>query len=95
MWNPSNGNLLKTYYGHDDFIRRLVLDKEGNMVSAGDDKTVIIWDIKTGEIMHSLEAHKDYVYGLAVLKNGNLATGSRDGEIKICIFFINKKHNKL
>jgi WD40 repeat protein len=54
------------------------------MVSAGDDKTVIIWDIKTGEILYSLEAHKDYVYGLTVLKNGNLATGSRDGEIKIC-----------
>ena len=54
------------------------------MISTGDDKTVIFWDIPTGEIKHSIEAHKDYVYALAVLPNGNLATGSRDGEIKIC-----------
>jgi WD40 repeat protein len=54
------------------------------MISTGDDKTVLFWDIPTGEIKHSIEAHKDYVYALAVLPSGNLATGSRDGEIKIC-----------
>ena len=29
MWNPNDGSLIKTFYGHDDFIRRLDLDKDG------------------------------------------------------------------
>ena len=42
------GTLLKTFYGHDDFVRSLSLTKEGNIVSCSDDKTIKIWNIDTG-----------------------------------------------
>eukprot|EP00756_Hemistasia_phaeocysticola_P008038 Hpha_TRINITY_DN14472_c0_g1::TRINITY_DN14472_c0_g1_i2::g.157707::m.157707 len=45
LFNPTTGNMPCVFKGHDGVIRSLVVDeKRRRMISASDDKLIIIWD---------------------------------------------------
>ncbi len=54
------------------------------LYTAGDDGTVVEWDVATGEVQRRLDAHPDiHVYGIALADKGKvLVTGAEDGVIK-------------
>jgi WD40 repeat protein len=79
--------ILKVEVGtHTAMIRRLVLDEaRERVVTAGDDKTVRIWNLRDGELIRTVHlplgpAHEGQVNGLALSPDGRVvAAGGRTG----------------
>ena len=66
--------------GHTDCLRS-VIDFEGMLISASDDKTIKFWDVKSGKCLTLIE-HSDWVLCLTVF-DSKLISGSMDKTIKI------------
>ena len=43
LWNIEKGSLIKTLEQHNDWVNSLSLLKDGRLVSASRDKSIIIW----------------------------------------------------
>ncbi|KAK9719769.1 Lissencephaly-1 [Basidiobolus ranarum] len=84
LWDAS-GQCIRTFIGHDNWIRGLVFHPSGKfLISASDDKTLKIWEIKTGRCVKTLEAHSHFVTCAAFNSlSPVVATGSVDQSIKI------------
>lgn len=69
--------------GHMSLVRSLVFTPDGRLITAGDDKTIRIWDPATGNTLGILrgeisEGHAGKIYALAVSPDGRwLAAGGR------------------
>ena len=63
--------------GHNRSVNCLLLLKNGNLVSGGEDKKIIIWNTKKKEIIKELNQHKGTVLSLYQLKEGNLVSGEK------------------
>ncbi len=69
--------------GHMSLVRSLVFTPDGQLITAGDDKTIRIWDPTTGNTLGILrgeisEGHAGKIYALAVSPDGRwLAAGGR------------------
>ena len=53
LWQ-NDGTLLKSLFGHDGAIWQAKFDPQGKIVSAGEDNTVIIWDLERIETIDLL-----------------------------------------
>jgi WD40 repeat protein len=54
------------------------------LATAGNDRTVRIWDAATGQHLHTLTGHTDWVQSAAYHPDGTrLATGANDGTVRI------------
>ena len=53
LWQ-NDGTLLKSLFGHDGAVWQAKFDPQGKIVSAGEDNTVIIWDLERIETIDSL-----------------------------------------
>lgn len=66
LWDALTGVCLRTFNGHDNWIRALVFHPSGKyLLSASDDKTVRIWDLQTGRQLKVIEAHDHFVSSMA------------------------------
>ncbi|EJU00666.1 miller-Dieker lissencephaly protein [Dacryopinax primogenitus] len=97
LWDVSSGQLLRTFGGHDNWVRALVFHPNGKyLLSGSDDKTLRVWDLKTGRCARTVEAHSHFVqclaWGRAKVSGGDggeerpvnvIATGSVDQSAKI------------
>lgn len=69
--------------GHMSLVRSLVFTPDGQLITAGDDKTIRIWDPATGNTLGVLrgeinEGHAGKIYALAISPDGRwLAAGGR------------------
>ena len=59
LWNVRTGNMIRSFIGHEDFVRCLDLNNQEELVSASDDKTVRIWNLDTGEEIDLMTASRD------------------------------------
>lgn len=92
---PAPQIVLQT--GHSGAIKAIAFSPDGQTVlSAGDDRTVIVWDVQTGEIKRKLEGHPGAVSNLISSRDGRmLATvseigvscGTGDGYIEAITFW--------
>lgn len=82
MWDISSLKCINTFKGHKDWIFKIISLPDGRIVSAGQDRTIIIWN-EEGNILNKLEGHSECVIQLAALKNNQLVSGSRDYTLKI------------
>lgn len=86
IWDGTTGQCLRTFTGHDNWIRALVFHPSGKyLLSASDDKTVRIWDLIQGRCTKTIEAHGHFVtcmaWGRAVIggSSGAVATPAGAG----------------
>lgn len=68
--------------GHEAAVKTVIFTRPGEAASAGDDHSIILWDLETGAIRHRLEGHRGQVVDLAV-EGDLLASASWDGRIGI------------
>ncbi len=70
--------------GHHGWIWSLRFSPDSKyLASAGDDKTIIIWDVKDRKIYKTLTGHKDTIRSLSFREDGILASASDDGDLKL------------
>ncbi len=70
---------------HTDWIRSLAFTPDGKwLVSAGDDKSILVWEVETGKFVRRLEGSTEWVMALVVSPDGKqLAAGGFDRVIRI------------
>ncbi|XP_071524369.1 uncharacterized protein [Panulirus ornatus] len=83
VWSLDSGRCLKTLKGHKNPIICMDTDPKGNILyTAGEDKTIIAWDITMGRIIKKVEdAHRGAVLYLRVV-NRLMYTTSTDHTAK-------------
>ncbi|WVR06314.1 nuclear distribution protein PAC1 [Kwoniella sp. DSM 27419] len=88
LWDTLSGQVLKTFVGHDNWIRALVFHPSGKyLLSASDDKTIKVWDLTNGRCVKTVDAHDHFVtsmtWGRATIGGtGQSATGP-DGKAAV------------
>jgi WD40 repeat protein len=84
IWDVATGEKKHELAGHTDDVHGVVfLGDSKRLASAGDDKTVRIWDLATGKVS-VLTGHARQVTAIAVSPDGNLlATASRDATVRL------------
>jgi WD40 repeat protein len=66
LWNWVSGVKEKVFAGHNDalFSARLSPDR-ATLVTAGYDKTILVWEVASGSTRHELKGHNEAVHALA------------------------------
>lgn len=78
------GEEVKSFIGHDDFIRGIHITAEGTLFTVSDDFSLIEWDPNTCSMVWQARLHNTLVMSSAMTaKKDILATGSLDGEIRV------------
>ena len=97
LWNVSEGKEIFTLKGHGDLTSKylrgiirgtisavLLANEDNNIISAGDDKNIIVWDANTGKEVRRFSGHEGPVTAVSVSKNSEkLLSGSSLGIIKL------------
>lgn len=56
------GEHLHTFFGHDNWVRSLVIHSNNKyLYSASDDKTIRIWDLFYGRMVRQIDAHSHFI----------------------------------
>ena len=77
-----DGNLLGELHGHENFIYSLALLPTGEIVSAGEDRTVRVWN--NGQAVQVITHPAISVWDVAVCaENGDIVTGASDKIVRI------------
>lgn len=83
LWDALSGQCLRTFVGHDNWIRALVFHPTGKyLLSASDDKTIKVWDLVNGRCTKTVEAHSHFVTCMAwgrAVTGGNKEMANGDG----------------
>ncbi|MCL7453428.1 MAG: hypothetical protein M8467_10325, partial [Anaerolineae bacterium] len=81
----AGGPLRYILTGHEGRVRAIaVTDDSRRAVSAGDDQTLMVWDLANGTALYSLRGHTDQIYAAAVTHDGSLAvSGCNDRTVRV------------
>lgn len=81
IWNAEDSNIVQTLRGHDLQVTSVVVDEQGDILSASIDRTVRRW--KNGQTVEVLRGHKGPVQAVLNLPSGQVVTGSSDCTLKV------------
>jgi WD40 repeat protein len=83
-YNPRPA-LLRTLEGHRDAVLSVSITPDGRRaVSAGLDKTMLVWDLENGQCLRTLEGHSDWVMSVRVTPDGRRAvSASQDKTLRL------------
>ena len=82
---PGVGVQAREFTGHAGGVNDLTVSPDGlHLVTAGDDKTVRVWEAKTGRQVRSFQGHLAKVLGVTVRPDGRqVASAGADGSIRL------------
>ncbi|XP_071552858.1 phospholipase A-2-activating protein isoform X1 [Panulirus ornatus] len=81
LWQ--DGKECKTYSGHKDCVRGLMVLSAKNFLSCSNDASVILWAI-TGEALSTYYGHTNFIYTISLLTEaGGFVTGGEDRTLRI------------
>lgn len=83
-------HFISTLIGHINWVKCLILLKDGKLASGSEDKTIRLWNTKSNECVGVFIGHGSCVNCLIELKDGKLASGSSDNTIKLWNLTTNK-----
>lgn len=86
MWDTARGACLKTFEGHENWVKQITIHPSGRMIlSCSDDRSIRVWDVLTGACRLSLNnAHRSFVNCLTFSpKSPVMATGGMESEILV------------
>lgn len=83
--NWETEEIVRTLVSHLDRINALSQNRDGNLTSVSNDKSIKVWSMWTGRLLLTLNFHTAPVNAATALYNvnANLATGSDDSSIRI------------
>ena len=82
---PNTATKLREYVGHSGPVTGLAVTADGKfLVTAGDDKTVRVWEVSTGKSLRSFQGHMTKTTAVAVRGDGRqVASASDDGAVRV------------
>jgi WD40 repeat protein len=92
LWNfnvdralPLEEQSVDELKGHENYVRSVAFDRDGNLASAGYDNIIILWDVKTRRrITTSMKEHTHRLRSIAFHPDGQtLASGGWDKILKL------------
>lgn len=83
LWNLENGEVERTFLGHQDFVNGIAQLDEGRIVTAGEDGFLIVWNLEDGDPLRKIGGLEVGHLGVAVLRDELLVSASRDGVLRL------------
>ncbi len=85
LWDLETGNVLRTFGGHEGFVRSVAFSPDSLMLASGSaDSTVRVWDVASGSARRILKGHARTVLSVAFSHDGStLASGSADSATRL------------
>ena len=82
---PGTAALVREYAGHTLAVNDLAVTPDGAfLVSAGEDRTVRVWEVGTGKPVRSFQGHSAKVRAVAVRSDGRqVASAGDDGAVRL------------
>lgn len=96
LYNPTKTEIITSMQGHRSDVKDLAFSKDGTLLaSAGNDRTVRIWDVKNGNGIYTFEGFEAEVESVCFSPdNRYVVAGGGDGTVRI-INIENKNHAAL
>ncbi|RKP03794.1 hypothetical protein CXG81DRAFT_9068, partial [Caulochytrium protostelioides] len=80
VWSLT-GDCLQELYGHTSFIYAVCAMPNGDLVSAGEDRSARVW--RNGQLLQTLMHPCVSVWCVAATAHGDLVTGGSDGRVRV------------
>ncbi|ORY47903.1 WD40 repeat-like protein [Rhizoclosmatium globosum] len=86
VWDLESGSCIRTFDGHSQLIRCVVIGDDGDtIISSSDDKTIKMWSLQSGLCLKTLEADSE-VYSVALSHDGSRIAAGCASQNKIFIW---------
>ena len=83
IWRASDGVLLQTLRSAAD-VHEIAFSSNGLVATAGDDKSIVLWDLAQGQSKYALAAHDGQILAVGFTPDGScLASGGDDKKINL------------
>ena len=85
LWNASKAQLSDTFLGHQGWVRKISVSKDGSLLaSASDDDTLRIWRVADGKLLLTISQNTQGVRAVAISPDGQLVAGAlRDHTVRV------------
>ncbi len=78
--DPFTAEVQMTLEGHRSFVNDLIFHPTGELlISGGDDKKVILWDLRNGNHIETVDQHKFMVTSVGINHDGDMIASGDEG----------------
>lgn len=76
---------MRVFTGHTGSIKTVAVSPNGRlMASAGEDKSIMLWDLGSGKRIKKMTGHTGFIYSLSFSADNNvIVSGGADGTVRV------------